>query len=479
MKHMRSIARLLVLSLLLLTMTVPAFAIYDDDPTSFSDVPAAHWAHPAITWMASHGILNGVGDGKFSPDATVTREQFARMMVSALQLNVGDSYAPSFSDVPASAWSFKFVEAAKPYLTGYDVPGSSLDQFRPKDAAVREDMAVALVKALGFQSETPDLTVLDAFADYPEAAAGKGISTNLVNYTALAVKHGILKGVARNGGVYFDAQESLTRAAASVLVFNALGVAGEKVTYDDLPKVTYDVPVASPSASPSTSPESSVTTKGPTVLTSVNGSKITASWSKNTADDFQGYKIVLSRSDSSPVYPENGYLKWITNRDTISCEIYAGLSYNGGDVGDSLQAGAKYYLSITAVTDNGKFPGNTVQITMPAAPASSALPTATISVTNADGGVKLTWTKISDERLNGYKVVLSDSDTDPRYPEDGYFEWITDASRTYTYVHAGDGYNGDNDFDGKFKSGTTYYARITALFNDGKSYGNVIQFKMP
>ncbi len=456
-------------------MSVPAFA-NNDNPATFSDVPAAHWAYPAITWMASHGILNGVGDGKFNPGATVTREQFARMMVSALQLHVGESYAPSFSDVPPASWAFKFVEAAKPYLTGYDVPGSSLDQFRPNDAAVREDMAVALVKALGFQAETPDLTVLDAFADYPEADAGKGISANLVNYTALAVKHGILKGVARNGGVYFDAQESLTRAAASVLVFNALGVAGEKVTYDDLPKVTYDVPVASPS----TSPETSATTKGPTVLTSVNGNKITASWSKNTADDFQGYKVVLSREDSSPAYPENGYLKWITNRDTISCEIYAGLSYNGGDVGGKLQAGARYYLSITAVTGNGKFPGNTVQITMPAAPAApSALPTATISYVKADGGVKLSWTKISDERLQGYKVVLSDTDSTPRYSENGYLEWITDADRTYAYVHAGDGYNGENDFDGKFKSGVSYYASITALFDDGRTYGNVIQFTMP
>ena len=477
MKSFRTIARLLVLPLLLLCLATPSFAEYAENSSTFSDVPTNHWAYPAITWMASHGILNGVGDGKFNPGATVTREQFARMMVSALQLNVGESYTPSFSDVPASAWSFRFVEAAKPYLTGYDVPGSSLDQFHPKEAAVREDMAVALVKALGFQSETPDLTVLEPLADYPAAEAGKGISPNLVNYAAIAVKHGILKGVARNGGLYFDAQESLSRAAASVLVFNALGVAGVKVTYDDLPKVTYDVPTPTPTAS--TNPAS---TTGPTVLTSVSGNKITASWSKSTAADFQGYKVVLSREDSSPAYPENGYLKWITNRDTISCEIYAGLSYNGGDVGGTLQAGSKYYLSITAVTGSGKYPGNTVQVTMPAAPAApvtTALPTATIGKTLLAEGVKLSWTKISDERFQGYKVVLSDSDSDPRYPEDGYFQWITDASQTSVSIYPGNGYNGDNDFGGEFKSGVTYYARITALFEGGKSYGNVITFTMP
>lgn len=43
----------------------------------FSDVPADTWYTEAVAWAAENGIVNGVGDGKFEPDGSVTREQIA------------------------------------------------------------------------------------------------------------------------------------------------------------------------------------------------------------------------------------------------------------------------------------------------------------------------------------------------------------------------------------------------------------------
>ncbi len=57
-------------------------------------------------------------------------------------------------------------------------------------------------------------------------------------------------------------------------------------------------------------------------------------------------------------------------------------------------------------------------------------------------------------------------------------KWITDASRTYEYVAAGDGYNGGDV--GSFQGGEKYYFAITAIYSDGsKLTSNVVQYKVP
>ena len=494
MMKKRVLSLLLILGLLLGLLATPVLAVTDDNgspsTTTYTDVPATHWAYEAISWMSRQGILKGVGDGAFHPGDAVTREQFARIMVAALQLNVSESYPQSFSDVPPSAWSFKYVESAKFYLTGFDVPGRDLDIFKPGDPAVREDMAVALVRALGLQNESPDLSVLGQFADHD--AVNGGISKNLMPDAAIAVKHGILAGVSRDGALYFDAQRTLTRAEASVLVYRSLAIAGEKVTYDDLPKVTYpdtscgdDCDDADDAGEAEDTPAALV---GTTVRATVSGTKVLVSWDKIDVSGFQGYKVVLSKADSTPAYPENGYFKWITDRSTTSTELVAGQGYNGGDLGGKLQAGVKYHLSITAVHDGGKKPGNTVQITLPATPAATtpvtdpeaALPAATIRATSVTGGVKLSWSTISDSRFKGYKVVISKSNGNPVYPEDGYYKFIEDPAVTAVTLAAGHGYKGTGgDFGGTLTAGQPYYARITAMFDGGKSNGNVVTFTLP
>ncbi len=52
--------------------------------TGFSDVPADHWASAYISYVAGLGIVNGMGDGTFAPDANVTFEQAVKMLVVAL-----------------------------------------------------------------------------------------------------------------------------------------------------------------------------------------------------------------------------------------------------------------------------------------------------------------------------------------------------------------------------------------------------------
>ncbi len=47
---------------------------------SFSDVSSSHWASAEISWAAEKGIMQGVGDGVFAPERTVTRQQLWMVM---------------------------------------------------------------------------------------------------------------------------------------------------------------------------------------------------------------------------------------------------------------------------------------------------------------------------------------------------------------------------------------------------------------
>lgn len=89
------------------------------------------------------------------------------------------------------------------------------------------------------------------------------------------------------------------------------------------------------------------------------------SWSQVNASDFSGYKVVISASDSSPCYPDNGYLFYITDRSQTSCKVDNSSKYHGGDFGGYLQPGQSYYFSITALYANEKLPGNVITLVYP------------------------------------------------------------------------------------------------------------------
>jgi hypothetical protein len=52
--------------------------------TSFSDVPATHWAAGYINVAAKAGFINGMGDGTYAPEAPITYEQAVTLVTRAL-----------------------------------------------------------------------------------------------------------------------------------------------------------------------------------------------------------------------------------------------------------------------------------------------------------------------------------------------------------------------------------------------------------
>jgi hypothetical protein len=65
--------------------------------SSFTDVPTDHWANPFIEYAVEKGIINGVGGGKFEPNAAVTGAQASKMLLVALGYGVkGEYVGPSW-----------------------------------------------------------------------------------------------------------------------------------------------------------------------------------------------------------------------------------------------------------------------------------------------------------------------------------------------------------------------------------------------
>lgn len=208
-------------------------AVFAGNNTTFKDLGPNHWAYNSVMQMVNRGILEGHEDGTFRPDDSVTREQFAKVLVVSLGIPLENPDKPTFKDVSKGDWSYTYVESAADYLIGYELSDGLY--FKGSDAALREDMAAAIVCAKNLQDETPDYSVLDSYTDKDK------ISPKSKKYVAIAVKHGIMEGYGDN---IFGPQNTLTRAEACELMYKSSIIAkiDEKVVAGD---TKLKAPVAS------------------------------------------------------------------------------------------------------------------------------------------------------------------------------------------------------------------------------------------
>ncbi|MER1958118.1 MAG: 5'-nucleotidase C-terminal domain-containing protein [Solibacillus sp.] len=100
------------------------------EETIFTDVPASHPHVEGISALTAAGILNGFGDGTFKPDASVTREQAAKMIAGAFQLKPSETVQPNFTDITVENHYYAAIAAL--YATGVE-KGYEDNTFRPKE----------------------------------------------------------------------------------------------------------------------------------------------------------------------------------------------------------------------------------------------------------------------------------------------------------------------------------------------------------
>ena len=102
----------------------------------FTDVAPDAWYARAVETLASLGMVEGVGGGKFAPERTITRAEFTVMAMRFARLPEGGENP--FSDVSSSDWFHDQVVGAAQYgwITGY-TDGT----FRPEATITRAEVA--------------------------------------------------------------------------------------------------------------------------------------------------------------------------------------------------------------------------------------------------------------------------------------------------------------------------------------------------
>ncbi len=120
----------------------PGFSDVTSFAPLFSDVDSTNRYFDDIVYVSSTGLMNGTGNDKFSPDATITRG----MIVTILYRLAGQpnfALGTSFSDVADNAW---YASAAKWGSANGIVEGYPNGTFKPNDAITREQLAAIMYR---------------------------------------------------------------------------------------------------------------------------------------------------------------------------------------------------------------------------------------------------------------------------------------------------------------------------------------------
>ena len=263
----------------------------------------------------------------------------------------------------------------------------------------------------------------------------------------------------------------------------------EDIRNSDPAQYTNNLPPASPPAvEDSFDPNLRVKTDGTAIRfdwTGLPSSEVT--YRDKEYYGFQFYKVVASQTNDHPIYPDDGYLAVISDRSDSEWSVDpAEGNYN---YSPELCSGETYYVSITYVFENGKFTSDVKTVTIPAysqeeeaEPASSL----ELSVDSSGDTLEFSWTPIGSSSMNYdgkaykdfnfYKVVASQTNDHPVYPDDGYLTYISDYNASSWALNPSeDDYNRSPEL----VPGETYYFSITYVFGNGKVSSNTVQYTAP
>ncbi|REK69267.1 S-layer homology domain-containing protein [Paenibacillus paeoniae] len=184
-----------------------------ENKVTFGDIAhVSSWAGRAIEVVAAKGAINGKADGVFDPNANVTRAEFAKMLVRALDLENG-SATENFSDVNANDWFAPYVAAAAEKGI---IKGKSATKFDPSAPIKRAEMATMITRALQLVNGSNDVADI-------EAALAKFADANQINETLRAgVAFAANKDIVVGSDGKFAPNANATRAQAAVIIYRAI-----------------------------------------------------------------------------------------------------------------------------------------------------------------------------------------------------------------------------------------------------------------
>lgn len=217
MKRYRIICFILLLTC---TLSLTAFAKQD-----FTDVSEKKWYYDEVVRAYDEGIMVGVSESEFAPDAPLTREMFVTALSRIAMTSTEEYDEPKsvFSDVKTNKWYSSAIEWAA--TTGI-VYGINENEFGIGEEITREQMATFVYRFITAylydvkESEAP----LDEFTDKASKYAREAIE--------FMRKTGLMSG--RGKGI-FAPRENATRAECAALLLrlkDTIAKCGFKLYFD-------------------------------------------------------------------------------------------------------------------------------------------------------------------------------------------------------------------------------------------------------
>ncbi|HEX9962292.1 MAG TPA: S8 family serine peptidase, partial [Pyrinomonadaceae bacterium] len=157
-----------------------------------------HPQQAAIEAALKNRVIDIYADGTFKPNDTVTREDFARSLVLNTSLRQTLSATPRFGDVSGDlARIAEAVTANGSTLRGFNyVPDGLMtgdDNFYPDGAVTRIDMAIAFVRALGYDTQARNLANTDVTSNGTVLSDNGQIPAELRGYVQIALDKGMFE----------------------------------------------------------------------------------------------------------------------------------------------------------------------------------------------------------------------------------------------------------------------------------------------
>lgn len=181
-----------------------------------------HWAQEFIDFTVARGLFQGIGNGLFDPEGSMTRAMFATVIARLDGADLSQYGASRFGDVPSGQWFTGPIEwAAEAGI----IAGTGDGQFSPDLRVSRQEMAVMLDRYLayrGFEVDAVDAVGADgeplSGGSSPAAGSSFADADSISPWAAEALvamrRFGIVLG---RPGNLADPQGSATRAECSTV----------------------------------------------------------------------------------------------------------------------------------------------------------------------------------------------------------------------------------------------------------------------
>jgi hypothetical protein len=143
---------------------------------NFEDVKQGVWYSEYINALYQEKLVDGISDEEFAPNGTLTRAQFAKLVVDAYDLDLKPQTTTPFTDVKENVWYTDYVKTL--YANGL-INGKTATTFEPNSTIDRADFAKLLVDAdlkYGFTLGKAEVTSVNAINSTSVVVSGKGLS---------------------------------------------------------------------------------------------------------------------------------------------------------------------------------------------------------------------------------------------------------------------------------------------------------------